>query len=131
MFLGMGRPAWREARATLQKILSGSCLLLLLLLFTIIYILASPFSLFLLTTQLGCNMQSVKKKQIVIVFSYVVAIDVDGWQYIQLQDGTNYYSFFFPCCFAADEPVLRDNEALRNKCLVPMVSFLNLLCHLF
>ncbi|AQK60067.1 Fumarylacetoacetase [Zea mays] len=42
MFLGMGRPAWREARATLQKILS------------------------------------------------------------------------------ADEPVLRDNEALRNKCLVPM-----------
>ena len=24
MFLGMGRPAWREARATLQKILSGS-----------------------------------------------------------------------------------------------------------
>lgn len=42
MFLGMGRPAWREARATLQKILS------------------------------------------------------------------------------ADEPVLRDNKALRNKCLVPM-----------
>ena len=23
MFLGMGRPAWKEARATLQKILSG------------------------------------------------------------------------------------------------------------
>lgn len=27
-----------------------------------------------------------------------------------------------PCFIVADEPVLRDNEALRKNCLVPMVN---------
>ena len=40
--------------------------------------------------------------------------------------GWNLFSLFLWCCFAADEPVLRDNEALRSKCLVPMVSFMSL-----
>ena len=44
---------------------------------------------------------------------------------------SNLFSLFFCCCFAADEPVLRDNEALRSKCLVPMVSFMSLPCCLF
>ena len=42
MFLGMGRPAWREARATLQKILSGS-----LFFFCSFYLPTLPFRLFL------------------------------------------------------------------------------------
>ena len=41
------------------------------------------------------------------------------------------FSLFFWCCFAAVEPVLPDNKALRNKCLVPMVSFMSLPCCLF
>ena len=44
---------------------------------------------------------------------------------------SNLFSLFFCCCFAADEPVLRDNEALRSKCLVPMVSFMSLPCCFF
>jgi hypothetical protein len=45
--------------------------------------------------------------------------------------GGNLSSLFFPCCLAADEPVLRDNEALRKKCLVPIVSFMSLSCCIF
>ena len=41
------------------------------------------------------------------------------------------FSLFFWCCFAAAEPVLPDNKALRNKCIVPMVSFMSLPCCLF
>jgi hypothetical protein len=45
--------------------------------------------------------------------------------------GWNLFSLFFWCCFAAAEPVLRNNKALRNKCLVPLVSFMSLPCYLF
>lgn len=43
----------------------------------------------------------------------------------------NFYLFFFPECFAADDPALRDNEALRKKCLVPMVSLIHLSSFIF
>ena len=113
MFPGMGRSVWKEACATLPNILSGffsySCFFLPPLVYNFFYKISSfviihgILSRFFFKKVLVCSLQNTNS----------------GW-YL--------FSLFFWCCFAAAEPVLPDNKALRNKCLVPMVSFMSLPC---
>jgi hypothetical protein len=105
MFLGMGRPVWKEARATLQNILSGF------------------FSY-------SCFFRHNRSANFYKIDSFVIIHRILSRFFLKKVLVCSLQLFFW-CCFAAAEPVLRNNKALRNKCLVPLVSFMSLPCYLF